>query len=213
MDSTGRCTFNMPRSKLKTTKSKFSTDDDNKLRRLVSQYGTKSWSLIASKFRNRNSRQCRDRWNNYLSPKNNHSKWSYEEDMRLINLFSIFGKQWSKLAIFFPKRTPVNVRNRCRLLYKQLNQKIEIIMSEQQAEYQNQIIDSSEQLAIAQNNQIENYISNPDQLDQLSEFIIKDNNFEIKLNESSPNDLEPKQQKILLPPCKDLPFNPKSYTK
>ena len=124
MDSQGRCTFNMPRSKLKTTKSKFSTDDDNKLRRLVSQYGTKSWSLIASKFRNRNSRQCRDRWNNYLSPKNNHSKWSYDEDMHLINLFSIFGKQWSKLAIFFPKRTPVNVRNRCRLLYKHLNQKI-----------------------------------------------------------------------------------------
>lgn len=196
-------------SKLKTSKSKFSTEDDNKLRKLVSQYGTKSWSLIASKFKNRNSRQCRDRWNNYLSPKNNHSKWSNNEDIQLMNLFLMIGKQWSKLALFFPKRTPVNVRNRCRQLLKHINQNIEETVAEPQTEYQAQVTDSSESINISQDNQIKNCIYYPAQSNQISELIINENNLKIASKDSFPTYLNPEQQKILLPPCKDLPFNPR----
>ncbi|KAK8850120.1 hypothetical protein M9Y10_018232 [Tritrichomonas musculus] len=202
-------TINTPISKLKTTKSKFSTDDDNKLRKLVSQYGTKSWSLIASKFRDRNSRQCRERWNNYLSPKNNTSKWTHDEDIQLLRLFTKFGKQWAKLAHYFPERTPVNVRNRYRQLLKRISFNIARIMPEWQIEYNNQVIDSSE--SFAPNSQIENYIYSLSQLGKLSDFLTNENDIQMDANKSFSNDLDLKQQKILLPPCKDLPFDPRFY--
>ena len=211
----GSNAFNKPSSKMRTTKSKFSTDDDNKLRRLVSQYGTQSWTLIASKFKDRNSRQCRERWNNYLSPKNDNSKWTYNEDIQLLTLFSMFGNQWAKLAHYLPNRSPVNIRNRFRQLFrfKCLCFHREQKLLELQRESHNQMICSSDPLTKIQDDQIDNYNYSPNQYNQFSDFLPNENNIEITQNDNSQNVHDPKQPKILLPPCKDLPFNPRSYVK
>ena len=40
--------------------------EDAKLRELVSQHGTQQWALIASEMKDRNGKQCRERWHNQL---------------------------------------------------------------------------------------------------------------------------------------------------
>lgn len=209
MRSQGRKTLKKRESKLKTTKCKFTTEDDIKLRNLVKQYGTKSWSLISSKFKNRNTRQCRDRWNNYLNPRNDNSKWTNEEDIKLINLFFMIGKQWSKLSCFFPKRTPVNIRNRCRMILKNMKQNYNVIEQNQQCEFNEQMLDSYEPIIAAKKYQIENMI-NSDTVDQFSESLNDENGPEIEQKVGFPNDQD---TKILLPPCIDLPFHPFSPLK
>lgn len=212
MRSQGRKTLKKRESKLKTTKCKFTTEDDIKLRNLVKQYGTKSWSLISSKFKNRNTRQCRDRWNNYLNPRNDNSKWTNEEDIQLINLFFMIGKQWSKLSCFFPKRTPVNIRNRCRMILKNMKQNYSVIEQNQQCEFNNQMLDSYEPINAATKYQIENMI-NSDTVDQFSESLNDENGPKIEQKVGFPNDQDTKQSKNILPPCIDLPFHPFSPVK
>jgi hypothetical protein len=51
----------------KTTRSRFRPHEDDLLRVLVSQSETLCWAEIASQLPGRNVRQCRDRWNHYLS--------------------------------------------------------------------------------------------------------------------------------------------------
>ena len=82
-------------------------------------------------------------------------------------------------------------------------------MPEWQIEYNNQVIDSSE--SFAPNSQIENYIYSLSQLGKLSDFLTNENDIQMDANKSFSNDLDLKQQKILLPPCKDLPFDPRFY--
>ena len=60
----------------KRVKSMFTKKEDNKLIKLVKEYGDQDWALIASFFNNRSRRQCRERWNKYLCPTLNLSPWT-----------------------------------------------------------------------------------------------------------------------------------------
>ena len=91
---------------------KFTSAEDKMLRKLVSSYGTDNWKKIASMMEERNSRQCRERWLNYLSPKLNKSKWTEYEDEFLIEMIERHGKHWVKIADFFPGRTDQMLKNR-----------------------------------------------------------------------------------------------------
>jgi hypothetical protein len=48
-------------------RSRFIPEEDELLKRLVAQYGTKDWHRIQEVLPDRNVRQCRDRWNHYLA--------------------------------------------------------------------------------------------------------------------------------------------------
>lgn len=98
---------------------KFSQAEDQLLSKLVTQLGQKSWNLISKMLPGRTSRQCRDRWNHYLSPQINISSWTAEEDALLIEKIHEYGKQWSKIATFFPGRTGISIRNHCCKLSRQ----------------------------------------------------------------------------------------------
>jgi len=93
-------------------RQKFIQDEDEKLRELVKHYGTNDWKNIASMMQNRSPRQCRERWKNYLSPDVSNQPWTDEEDRLLDEKFKELGKQWSKIAKFFPGRTDINIKNR-----------------------------------------------------------------------------------------------------
>lgn len=67
---------------------------------------------------NRTSRQCRERWKNYLSPTVNNGAWTVDEDMKLGQLTDKFGSQWAKISQFFENRTDINVKNRWMLLQR-----------------------------------------------------------------------------------------------
>ncbi|OHT12435.1 hypothetical protein TRFO_17703 [Tritrichomonas foetus] len=78
-------------------KNKFTPEEDEKLKQLVSMYGTNSWPIIASLMGGRNHRQCRERWKNYVNPDlRNSEPWTYEEDYLLEKNTQNLGRNGTK---------------------------------------------------------------------------------------------------------------------
>ena len=105
-------------------KSKFSIEEDNKLASLVEKYGTDNWSKISDEMENRNPRQCRERWNNYVNPALQNDKWTYEEDCLLVSKYAIYGSHWNKVSKFFQNKSDNAVRNRWHTLLRRSEKKI-----------------------------------------------------------------------------------------
>ena len=101
----------------KIKRRKFTEDEDQLLSSLVQQYGTKDWNVISQFMNGRNSRQCRDRWNHYLSPDISRKReWTTQEDEIIISQLKLVKHQWTYIASLLPGRTSVDVRNRsCKL--------------------------------------------------------------------------------------------------
>ena len=59
---------NMFQAKKTHPRAKFTKEEDEMLKNLVENFGDNNWQVISSKMPGRNSRQCRERWQNYLSP-------------------------------------------------------------------------------------------------------------------------------------------------
>ena len=58
-------------------------------------------------------KQCRERWNNYLDPGKFHGDWTLEEDRKLIDSVTKFGKRWAMIGKHLDdKRTEHMVKNR-----------------------------------------------------------------------------------------------------
>lgn len=98
--------------KLKMKYGKFSDEEDDMIKKIVFAFGPKNWRLIASLIPGRTSRQCRDRYANYLAPGFIHSNWSNEEDCLLAEKYSLFGPKWTQIQKFFPYRTANDIKNR-----------------------------------------------------------------------------------------------------
>ncbi|MDR0445403.1 MAG: hypothetical protein LBG98_03965 [Puniceicoccales bacterium] len=91
----------------------FTPREDAALRALVEKYEPCNWKIIASQMPNRDAKQCRDRWLNYLRPGINRDLFSPEEDELLISLFKEYGSKWSFFAKeYFPNRTDMDLKNR-----------------------------------------------------------------------------------------------------
>ncbi|EAX92337.1 Myb-like DNA-binding domain containing protein [Trichomonas vaginalis G3] len=97
-------------------KQKFTKEDDVRLIAIVNRLGTKSWSEIANEMGDRNQRQCKERWENYLSPDINRNEWTPEEDALLIEKQKEIGSRWISIARFFDRRTDAAVKNRWQML-------------------------------------------------------------------------------------------------
>jgi hypothetical protein len=74
---------------------------------------------------NRNSRQCKDRWENYLSPKVDLSLWTKEEDNLLIAKRNEFGAHWVQIQHFFTKITDVALKNRWNFLQRENHKNVQ----------------------------------------------------------------------------------------
>ena len=90
----------------------FSSQEDALLMELVSRYGTKAWKTIASEMPGRTTRQCRERYQQYLSPQISKRPWTDEEDQTLAAMVTKHGPAWSLISMSFDQRTPVSLKNR-----------------------------------------------------------------------------------------------------
>lgn len=95
----------------------FSTEEDRLLKLNVERYG-QNWDLVASCIPDRNARQCRDRYINYLRPDLATYEWTKDEDARLVWLVEKYGKKWTRIADEFGNRSEPMVKVRWNVLQK-----------------------------------------------------------------------------------------------
>jgi hypothetical protein len=90
----------------------FSADEDRLLAGLVASEGMVNWFEIAQRIPGRSSRQCRDRWTNYLAPEISLAPWTPEEDALIIEKVNEIGTKWATIAKCIPGRSDNSVKNR-----------------------------------------------------------------------------------------------------
>ncbi|EOY02015.1 hypothetical protein QUC31_013483 [Theobroma cacao] len=93
-------------------------EEDDILREQISLHGTENWAIIASKFKDKTTRQCRRRWYTYLNSDFKKGGWSPEEDMLLCEAQKVFGNRWTEIAKVVSGRTDNAVKNRFSTLCK-----------------------------------------------------------------------------------------------
>ncbi|EAX97608.1 Myb-like DNA-binding domain containing protein [Trichomonas vaginalis G3] len=109
----------MPKNNL--LKVHFSKTEDKKLKQLINIHGTSDWKLISKVMPGRNYRQCKDRWEKFLSPNINREPYTKEEDKIILQLHSKIGPQWVKIASFLNGRSDSSIKSRFKLLQRRIN--------------------------------------------------------------------------------------------
>uniref|UniRef100_A0A2P2JZC8 MYB family protein n=1 Tax=Rhizophora mucronata TaxID=61149 RepID=A0A2P2JZC8_RHIMU len=111
--------------------------EDDILRQQINLHGTENWSIIASKFTDKTTRQCRRRWYTYLNSDFKKGGWSPEEDILLCEAQRIFGNRWTEIAKVVSGRTDNAVKNRFSTLCKK-RAKYEALVKENKSTFVNQ---------------------------------------------------------------------------
>jgi hypothetical protein len=122
-------------------RSTFRADEDFRLRQLVARLG-ESWTEVAAHMEDRNARQCKERWMNYLSPSILKRSWTDEEDELLLQQVIVNGPVWVEMTKYFPGRTDAHLKNRYLVLMRRArkNRKTEdVTLDTSQSDNQNQI--------------------------------------------------------------------------
>ncbi|XP_054905900.1 v-myb avian myeloblastosis viral oncogene homolog-like 2a [Poeciliopsis prolifica] len=80
-------------------KIKWTQEEDENLKILVTNFGKKDWKTIASFLPGRTELQCILRWNKHLDPELVKGPWSKEEDEKILELVDKYGtKNWTTIA-------------------------------------------------------------------------------------------------------------------
>ena len=99
--------------KPKQPRQKFTKEEDEKLIELVGDKKFPNWNEVAQQMPGKSTRQCRERYNNYLAPGIVQKPWTKEEDELVISLVKKHGSNWALIAQHFAgRRTNNHIKNR-----------------------------------------------------------------------------------------------------
>ncbi|KAK8884854.1 hypothetical protein M9Y10_043975 [Tritrichomonas musculus] len=159
---------------------KWSKEEDEKLKKLVEEFGVNDWRHLAKKMEGRNSRQCRERYQYYLNPSLIRGQWTREEDELIISLRNNLGPQWMKISKYFEHRTDAMIKNRYNSLIRNSNRQKEEYSFKSQ--YFNNSIISDQEIEISQ--KVEDKQTFCDDFDISFEFLeeIEDNSI-LRIND------------------------------
>ncbi|XP_044066333.1 v-myb avian myeloblastosis viral oncogene homolog-like 2a isoform X3 [Siniperca chuatsi] len=94
-------------------KVKWTQEEDENLKILISNFGKKDWKTIASFLPGRTEFQCMHRWKKHLDPDLVKGFWSKEEDEKIVELVGKYGtKHWSLIAKHLKGRLGKQCRER-----------------------------------------------------------------------------------------------------
>lgn len=99
-------------------KTKWTSEEDEKLISSVHRNSTENWSVVAQEIPNRTGKQCRERWYNHHCPSLKKETWSPGEDTFIVQQQMMRGNAWSNIAKLLPGRSPNHVKNRFNYLLK-----------------------------------------------------------------------------------------------
>lgn len=103
-------------------KGKWTDEEDEMLKAIVFK-GFEHWGKVADQMPGRTSKQCRERWANYLDPSLLKTAFTQAEDDAVMRLQSEFGNKWAYIARLIPGRTENSVKLRYHALVKQFGEK------------------------------------------------------------------------------------------
>ncbi|CAG8628358.1 5104_t:CDS:2, partial [Paraglomus occultum] len=100
----------------KTTRSRWTPEEDNMLRLTVTIFGDRPecWAKIAGYIPDRSNKDCRKRWFHSLDPTLRKGPWTTEEDEILRKNVERYPNCWSKIAKSIPGRTDDQCAKRWR---------------------------------------------------------------------------------------------------
>ena len=106
-----QCCYKIKKYEEKAKMKDFSRQDEMKLIELVNKYG-KDFNTISSFFPGYLPTSLEERYANKLDPKLKRSKFSEEEDERIITLYNKYGNNWKEISKCFPDRSANMIKNR-----------------------------------------------------------------------------------------------------
>lgn len=68
----------------------------------------------------RNGKQCRERWVNFLNPEIKKDPFTLQEDILILEKRLSIGNKWSEIIKEMPGRTENNVKNRFNMMFKNI---------------------------------------------------------------------------------------------
>ncbi|KAF7809483.1 transcription factor MYB41-like [Senna tora] len=93
-------------------KGPWSPEEDEKLLDYITKHGSGNWKTVPKHAGlNRCGKSCRLRWTNYLRSDIKRGSFTQEEEQLIINLHSVLGNKWSKIATHLPGRTDNEIKN------------------------------------------------------------------------------------------------------